>query len=111
MQIEKIIFRTILQKPPANELSLGILFPISNIFSTLCIESLSDYLFHKRTYIYLILLCLNIIVFSLCLNNTICYRKKIIYYLRISRCILKIIPTSIISSTPELELWIEENKN
>ena len=87
------------------------IIPISPIFSSLCIESLSDYLFQNRTYIYLIIICFNIVVISLCLHNIICYRKKIIYYLIISRCILKIIPTSIISSTPELELWIEENKN
>ena len=87
------------------------IIPISNIFSEICIQSLSDYLIKNRTYIYLLIICMNLAIISLCLHNIIFYRKKIIYYLLISRCILKIIPTSIISSTPELELWIEENKN
>ena len=87
------------------------IIPISNIFSEICIQSLSDYLIKNRTYIYLLIICMNLAIISLSLHNIIFYRKKIIYYLLISRCILKIIPTSIISSTPELELWIEENKN
>ena len=33
--------------------------------------------------------------------------KKLVNYLSVSRCIMKIIPTSVIISTQELETWIE----
>ena len=32
---------------------------------------------------------------------------KLVYLLSVSRCVLKIIPSSVIINTPELETWIE----
>ena len=39
------------------------------------------------------------------------FLKKIIYLLSVARCILRIIPISVIYSTPELANWIENNFN
>jgi hypothetical protein len=52
------------------------------------------------------------IVFGICIFITavyigVIYVKTLVHLLSVSRCILKIIPTVIISSTPELESWIE----
>ena len=33
--------------------------------------------------------------------------KKLVHHLNVSSCIMKIIPTSVIVNTPELETWIE----
>ena len=42
-----------------------------------------------------------------CLLFGICFIKKLIHHLSVSRIILKIIPTSVIINTQELESWIE----
>ena len=50
-------------------------------------------------------------VITQCMYIAFCFIQKLIYLLGVSRCILKIIPSSVINSTQELENWIEENKN
>ena len=42
-----------------------------------------------------------------CFYLMIFFVKKLVNYLSVSRCIMKIIPTSVIISTQELETWIE----
>jgi hypothetical protein len=46
-------------------------------------------------------------VILLCLYMAFCFVNKLIHLLSVSRCILKIIPTTVINNTQELENWIE----
>ena len=50
------------------------------------------------------------IVMALCVYFSFIFIKKLICLICVSRCILKIIPTSVITNTQELENWMEENK-
>ena len=60
-----------------------------------------------------------IIIYVIVIVETIIYSayiwiiflKKIIYLLSVARCILRIIPISVIYSTPEVANWIENNFN
>jgi hypothetical protein len=41
------------------------------------------------------------------------FLRKLVYFLNISKCVVKIIPCNIISTNPDLENWLEKinNKN
>ena len=51
--------------------------------------------------------CLGVIMFIYCFYLGIFFVRKLVHYLSVSRCIMKIIPTSVIINTQELETWIE----
>ena len=81
--------------------------PISNNFSQICIDSLDKFLKNKRNYIVLLTIIFFFMVILLCVYIAFCFVNHLIHLLSVSRCILKIIPTSVINNTQELESWIE----
>ena len=75
-------------------------------FSKVCVVSLKSFM----NNVYYMILILNI-VFACCilifsLYSIFYYIKKLIEYISISRCVLKIIPTSVIINSYELEEWM-----
>ena len=80
---------------------------IDNIFKNLITTEYFKYLNNNviKTYLFIILVGIAIFIFWLGYGAFIL--KKLVYYLTISRCIMKIIPISIILNTQELEAWIE----
>jgi PAS domain S-box-containing protein len=81
--------------------------PISDNFSLVVKNSLSSYL-RLRQITIIILVC----VFAICIMIFAIYVififiNKLIHLLSVSRCILRIIPTVVITHTQELEIWIE----
>ena len=81
--------------------------PVSDNFAKICISSLSLYLKNKKNIVVLLIVIFCIMVILLCLYMAFCFVNKLIHLLSVSRCILKIIPTTVINNTQELENWIE----
>ena len=70
-------------------------------------DNLLEYLNQKRSLIISLVCFLSCTVICLCIYIGFCFISKLIYYLSVSRCIMKIIPTTVINNTTELETWIE----
>ena len=83
------------------------IFNIEEIFSDLINEELLKYLDKTKFFISFIVIYIGLTNIIYCLIFGIYVIKKLVYYLTISRCIMKIIPISVILNTQELETWIE----
>ena len=83
------------------------ILPVGNNFAEIVTIDLNNYLNRNRTLIILLILLLFILMIIYCLFLGITLIKQLIHYLSVSRCIMKIIPTSVIINTQELENWIE----
>ncbi len=83
---------------------------ISNNFAEIFISSLFNYLKKQRNSVVLLTLIFLVIIMVFCLYFSFFLIKNLICLICVSRCILKIIPTSVITNTQELENWMEENK-
>ena len=101
---ESILFRNL------EEIYYEFLVPISENFAQICLDSLNNYLKDKRKIVFLLTSIFFIMVISQCIYISFCFIKKVINLIGVSRCILKIIPTTLISTTQELEIWMEDNK-
>jgi hypothetical protein len=80
---------------------------ISDNFSDLCVQNLLSYLNNKKELVIILVIILSTILIGLCIYIEFYFISKLIHLLSVSRCILKIIPTTVINNTPELESWIE----
>jgi len=92
-EIEKMFFKYLINVPKS--------------FIIYAANDLYDYLFQKLIIVIILIVIFIVSSIIYCLITRISLIKKIIHNLKVSRCIMKIIPTSIIISTPELETWIE----
>ena len=81
--------------------------PVANNFSSICIKCLLDYLNEKRNIVIALIIIFCILVTIFCSYVGLLFISKLIHLLSVSRCILKIIPTTVINNTQELEMWIE----
>ena len=81
--------------------------PVSDNFAKICISSLSLYLKNKKNIVVLLDVFFCVVVIFLCVYVAFCFVNKLVHLLSVSRCILKIIPTTVINNTQELESWIE----
>ena len=91
--IEKIFFKYIMG--------------VDDTFVNSLLVDLEIFLLQKQLLVIIIMVTFALLVIIYCIVYRIFLIKKLIHYLTVSRCILRIIPTSIILSTPELEGWIE----
>jgi len=82
--------------------------PVSDNFSLICISGLLDYLNDKKTLVIILLIVFCAIQIGICIYIGFLFVSKLIHLLSVSRCILKIIPTTVINNTQELEMWIEQ---
>jgi len=83
------------------------IIPVGDIFAKLLKEDFNEFLKNQKTLITILVVCLGVIMFIYCLYLGIFFVRKLVHYLSVSRCVMKIIPTSVIISTQELETWIE----
>ena len=81
--------------------------PVANNFTSICINCLLDYLNDKRNIVIALVIIFCILVIGCCIYIGFLFIAKLIHLLSVSRCILKIIPTTVINNTQELEMWIE----
>ena len=83
------------------------IFNVSNNFQLVVKEDLKNYLDNKGVELFAIGIIMGISTSLLSLFFGVIFIKKLIHHLSVSRIILKLIPTSVIISTQELESWIE----
>ena len=83
------------------------ILPVGNNFAEIVTDDLNNYLNGNKTLIILLILLLFVLMTIYCLFLGITLIQQLIHYLSVSRCIMKIIPTSVIINTQELENWIE----
>ena len=80
---------------------------VGDNFAKLLKEDFNEFLKNRKTLITSLVVCLGVIMFIYCLYLGIFFVRKLVHYLSVSRCVMKIIPTSVIINTQELETWIE----
>jgi hypothetical protein len=70
-------------------------------------NGLNSYLFQKKIFIIIFNSLLGFVIAIYCVIFGFILIRGLVHHLSVSRCIMKIIPTSVIISTQELETWIE----
>ena len=83
------------------------IFLVGDTFQEAIISNLSSYLKYKKKIIIILIFSLALIIIIYGLVFMSFYIPRLIHFLGVSRSVMKIIPTSIIMITPELESWIE----
>ena len=83
------------------------IFSVGDLFEITIKRNLSAYLHIKKRIVILLVFCLALIIILYCIFFLIFYIPRLIHFLSVSCSVMKIIPTSIIMITPELENWIE----
>ena len=81
--------------------------PISDNFASISLESLNDYLSNNRMIAIILCLLFGFLTLMFSLYITFVLTGNLIHFLSISRCVLRIIPTTVITNTKELENWLE----
>ena len=102
---EKLYNTTYFQQ--MEEIFYKYIIPVGDIFAEIVNKDINFFLKKEKTIIIILVVCLGVIMFIYCLYLGIFFVRKLIHYLSVSRCVMKIIPTSVIISTQELETWIE----
>ena len=80
---------------------------LGNKFADITTSDLNYFLNNNKTFFILFILLLIALIIIYCIFLGITLIRRLIHYLSVSRCIMKIIPTSVIINTQELETWIE----
>ena len=80
---------------------------VDDVLKEAILNSLDSYLKSKKYLLIVLVLCLAFIIVLYNILFLAIFVPKLVYLLTVSRCVLKIIPTSIIMNTPDLETWIE----
>ena len=70
-------------------------------------NGLNTYLFQKKIFIIIFTSLLGLVIAIYCVIFGFILIRGLVHHLSVSRCIMKIIPTSVIIATQELETWIE----
>ena len=83
------------------------IFSVDGTFKSIINTSLYIYLKYKKRILTLLIASFAITMVAYNITFLTFTSPKLVYLLSVSRCVLKIIPTSVIISTPELESWIE----
>ena len=83
------------------------IFSVGDLFEITVKRNLNDYLQIKKRIVILLVFGLALIIILYCIIFLIFYIPRLIHFLSVSCSVMKIIPTSIIMITPELENWIE----
>ena len=83
------------------------IFSVGDNFAEIVNEDLDEYLSEGNIILILIPILVGVVTCFYCLIFGIILIKRLVHHLSVSRCIMKIIPTSVIISTQELEAWIE----
>ena len=83
------------------------IIPVGDNFAKLVNSDLNNYLTERKVLVLILVCALGSIMIVYSLIFGIIFINQLIHYLSVSRCIMKIIPTSVIISTQDLETWIE----
>jgi len=80
---------------------------VADIFKETIVNSLNEFLSNEEKLISFLIITFGIAIFICCIIFGIILIKRLVHYICISNCIIKIIPISVIFGTQELETWIE----
>ena len=80
---------------------------MGDYFSRIVKSDLDNYLGDKKGIVIILVIVLVVVMILYSLVFGIIFVNQLVHYLSISRCIMKIIPTSVIIATQDLETWIE----
>ena len=83
------------------------IFNVGDNFADVVISDLNQYLYKRQIIVILIAILIGIAIVIYCVIYGVILIKRLVHHLSVSRCIMKIIPTTVIISTQELETWIE----
>ena len=89
------------------EIFYNYIIPVGDFFSSIVINDLDNYLGDKKNIVVILVIVLVVVMIIYCLVFGIIFTNQLVHYLSISRQIMKIIPTSVIIATQDLETWIE----
>ena len=89
------------------EIFYNYIIPVGDYFAKLVTEDLDTYLSERKAIVLILVAVLGAIIIIYSLIFGIFFINQLTHYLSVSRCIMKIIPTSVIISTQDLETWIE----
>ena len=89
------------------EIFYNYIIPVGDFFSSIVVNDLDKYLGEKKYIVVILIIILAVLMVVYCLIFGIIFLNQLVHYLSISRCIMKIIPTSVIIATQDLETWIE----
>ena len=80
---------------------------VPDIFKETIVDGLNEFLLSEEIFITFLIISSGILIFLCCIILGFILIRKLVHYLCISSCIIKIIPISVIFGTQELETWIE----
>ena len=83
------------------------IIPVGDYFASLVNSDLDHYLGERKNIIIILVIVLVVVMILYSLIFGIIFSNQLVHYLSISRQIMKIIPTSVIIATQDLETWIE----
>ena len=83
------------------------IYSVGDLFEICIKNNLDDYLQSKKNILIILVFGLALIIVLYCISFMIFYIPRLIHFISVSRSVMKIIPTSIIMITPELENLIE----
>ena len=83
------------------------IFTVGNFFADIIKINLDEYLIMKKRILILLVCCLALALILYCIVFISIYIPRLVHFLSVSRSVMKVIPTSMIMHTPELENWIE----
>jgi hypothetical protein len=83
------------------------IYPVGDIFKELLLNEVNNYLKSISFFVKFLVVMGGLLSVLYCLIFGIIIIKKLVNYLTISGCIMKVIPISVILTTQELEAWIE----
>jgi hypothetical protein len=83
------------------------IFLVGDFLADIIKNNLDEYLLMKKRILIILVCCLTLVLILYCLVFISVYIPRLVHFLSVSRSVMKIIPTSMIMITPELENWIE----
>ena len=89
------------------EIFYNYIIPVGDFFSSIVTNDLDNYLGEKKNIVVILIIVLVVLVIVYCLVFGIIFVNQLVHYLSISRQITKIVPTSVIIATQDLEAWLE----
>lgn len=81
--------------------------PVSERMNQVFEKGLKDYLNAKRICVIILLCLFGVLIFGICIYIGFGFVQRLVHLLSVSRCVFRIIPTTVIGCTQELVAWIE----
>lgn len=81
--------------------------PISPRLNEVFERGLKKYLDNKKVVVIILICLFGVLIFTICGFIGFVFVKTLVHLLSVSRCVFRIIPTTVIGNTPDLVTWIE----